>query len=204
MITIRKAILEDKKDFSNLIMISSPYFTSLFSDKIERILQNIFCNEVNLFSFKNVYFAEMDRKNAGMVLGYDWKIKRRQNFMTGLLLFKEIGFRIFLKLLLLLRFNATVGAMENDDYYISNLATYSEYRGKGIGKLLIGQSEKDAVLSNCKRVVLDVEKDNVNAINFYKNLGYNIEKEFKIDFKDNKLFFYRMVKLMNINYTQNF
>ncbi len=71
----------------------------------------------------------------------------------------------------LLNFNNTVGKLEKDEFYIINVAVYPEYRGKGIGRRLMLESENYAVKRKIKRMVLDVEKDNVPAISLYKNLG---------------------------------
>lgn len=195
MILIRKANPNDGGDFAKLILLSSPYFPFIFGDGIEDTLQKIFCLPENLFSYKHTYFAEVNNKNVGLILGYDFKTKYKENFKTGFLLFKEIG-RIFLtKISPLLKFNFTIGKLNKNEYYISNVAVYPEFQGKGIGKKLILHVETDAKKTLSKRIVLDVEKDNIKAIDFYKSLGYEIENEFKIKLSKTKtLNFYRMVK----------
>ena len=195
MIKVRKATLDDKKDFSNLILISAPYFQILFSRKIQSVLQDLFCRHSNLFSFEHVYFAEVDKKKAGMLLGYDWQTKKQENLKTGFLLFKRIGVGIIGRLPLLMKFNATVGKLYKGEYYISNIATYPKYRGMGVGKRLMFEVEQDAKIMGTKRIVLDVEKNNIGAIDFYKKLGYEITKEFSVPLQRNKILqFYRMTK----------
>jgi ribosomal protein S18 acetylase RimI-like enzyme len=197
MITTRKAIIADDKDFAELVLVSAPYFQILFGDKIKIVLQGLFRCPANLFSFEHVYFIELDGEKAGMILGYDWQVKKRENLRTGFLLFKKIGVSILGKLFSLLKFNATVGRVSDGDYYISNIAIYSQYRGRGLGKGLILKAEQEAKRVGAERIVLDVEKENINAINFYKKLGYRITKEFSISLKTDKiLYFYRMTKEM--------
>ena len=61
-------------------------------------------------------------------------------------------------------------------FYISNICVAPELRGQGVGyKMLLhflaNQSEKE--------ISLDVLKDNQNAINLYKRLGFTVEGEFE-------------------------
>jgi len=196
MITVRrKSTLADSKDFAELVLISVPYFPILFGDKIKTVLQDLFRYHSNLFSFEHVYFAEVDGEITGMILGYDWKVKKQQNLRTGFLLFKKIGIYILGKSLLLMKFNATVGKISDEEYYIQHIATYPQYRGMGTGKSLILEAEQEAKKVGAKGIVLDVEKENISAINFYKKLGYKTIKEFLLSLQRDKiLHFNRMTK----------
>lgn len=188
---------DDGKDFAELMLMSASYFPILFGDKIKTALQDLFRCRFNLFSFEHVYFAEVDGEKAGMILGYDWQVKKRENLRTGFLLFKKIGVSILGKFLSLIKFNATVGRVCDGEYYISNIATYPRYRGRGLGKGLILEAEQEAKMVGAERIVLDVEKENISAINFYKKLGYKMIKEFSISLQRDKiLHFYRMTKEM--------
>lgn len=195
MIIIRKAILDDNKEFAELVLLSAPVFPIIFGNRIKTGLQNLFRYRANLFSFEHVYFAEVDGKKAGMILGYDWQVKKRESLKTGFLLFKEIGFSILGKLLRMIKLEAMSGGFANREYYINNIAVYPQYRGRGIGKRLIFEAEKEAKIVGAKKIILGVEKENITAINFYKKLGYRIEKEFLIPLKMGKLqVYYRMTK----------
>uniref|UniRef100_A0A7C4U6Z7 GNAT family N-acetyltransferase n=1 Tax=candidate division WOR-3 bacterium TaxID=2052148 RepID=A0A7C4U6Z7_UNCW3 len=195
MITVRKSTLGDNKDFTELVLISAPYFPILFGDKIKTVLQDLFHYHFNLFSFEHVYFAEVDGEKAGMILGYDWQVKKREDLRTGFLLFKKIGVSILCKFSTLMKFNATVGSVCDGEYYISNIATYPQHRGLGVGKRLILEAEQEAKVVGAERILLDVEKENISAIDFYKKLGYKTIKEFSIPLQRNKiLHFNRMTK----------
>jgi len=197
MIAIRKALPDDGKDFAELMLMSASYFPILFGDKIKTVLQDLFHCRFNLFSFDHVYFTELDGKKVGMILGYGWQVKKRENLRTGFLLFKKIGLSILGEIFPLIKFNATVGRVCEGEYYISNIATYPHYRTRGLGKGLILETEQEAKLVGAERIVLDVEKENISAINFYKKLGYEMIKEFSISLQRDKiLHFYRMTKKM--------
>ena len=142
-----------------------------------------------------MHFAEIDGKIAGMLLGYDGKIKKKENLRTGLLLFKKMGIGMISQFPTFMRFNATIGKLGMDEYYISNIAVYPEYRRRGVGKKLIFLAHEEARNADVRRVVLDVEKDNPGAIKLYEKLGYKVIKEFSIRLRKNgDLHFYRMEK----------
>ena len=130
-----------------------------------------------------------------MVLGYAWQEKRRENLKTGFLLIKKLGSGLLRKPLILKKFNTTVGRLCKGEYYLSNIAVYPRYRGKGLGKKLILEFEKRARNMGVEKIILDVEKDNLAALSFYKSLGFSTISEFSIFLQiDKTLFFNRMVK----------
>lgn len=195
MVIIRKAMANEWKDFVELMLVSAPYFSILFGKKVETILQGLFCYRSNLFSFEHVHFAELDGKIAGMILGYDWKIKKQENLMTGFLLLKKIGVGILRKLSPLIKFNATVGKLHSGEFYVSNIAVKPKYRGMEVGKRIMFEAEHEAKMAGAERIVLDVEKDNVVAITLYKKMGYEVIKEFSIPLRKDKILnFYRLTK----------
>ena len=194
-ITVRKANINDARYFSELVLLSAPYFPILFGTKIKVVLEHLFSSSGNLFSYEHVYFGTINKRIASMILGYSWKDKKREDLRTGFLLLKYVGVRILNKLPVLLKFNATVGRLNEGEYYISNIATFHKFRGNGIGKRLMLIAENEARMSSANRIVLDVEKDNIGAISFYKKLGYKVVNEFLIPFQRYKpLHFYRMAK----------
>jgi len=192
---IKKALPEYKKDFAKLILISAPYFPLLFGKKIEQILQQLFIHPKNLFSFKHTFFAKNNKRCIGMVLVYSGKDKKSENLTTGILLFKKTGFFLIKKILTLMKFNATIGQIKNNEFYISNLAVYPNYRKIGIGQKLIKIIEKQAISSKTKKIILDVEHNNNQDINLYKKLKYKKKKKFFIPIQKGKILsFYRMEK----------
>ncbi len=63
---------EESKVFAQLILMSAPYFHTLFGKRIEYTLESLFSLRYNLFSFEHVYIAEYNGELAGMLLGYDY------------------------------------------------------------------------------------------------------------------------------------
>lgn len=195
MVIVRNATFGDSVAFAELMLISAPYFPILFGERIKTVLQDLFCRRCDLFSFEHVHFAEVNQEKVGMILGYDWKIKSVENLRTGFLLFRKAGVSLLYKTKLLMRFSTTVGQLHKGEYYISNIAIYPKYRGRGIGKTLMLAAEQEAKIAGAERIVLDVEKENTSAISLYENIGYEIIGKFSLPLqKDKILHFYRMIK----------
>lgn len=195
MINIRVANKNDREDFAELLLLSASYFPIVFGENIKNVLKKLFCHCGNLFSFEHVYFAEIDQKNAAMMLSYDSVTKDNENLRTGFLLFRETGIKLLGKLSMLLKMNNTVGNMPNNSYYISNIATYPAYRGRGIAKQLMLLAENEARIANVKIMVLDVESENLTAINLYQKLDYKKNGKFIVPLQNGEILsFDRMIK----------
>lgn len=67
--------------------------------------------------------------------------------------------------------------LDENDLYIGNICISKNNRGKGIGNFLLRNVIEEAKKKNCKRIILDVLKTNVPAINLYKKMGFKIIRE---------------------------
>lgn len=65
-------------------------------------------------------------------------------------------------------------------YDLSAIYLLPDYHGKGIGSRLIAHSIES--IKNFEEIFLEVEQDNINAVNFYKKLGFKIVDEYNDDF----------------------
>lgn len=91
--------------------------------------------------------------------------------------------------------NISIGILtvkiKDKNFHISRLYVLPEFQGQGVGKYtinnLINKYEID-------EITLDVEISNKNAINFYKNLGFKIEKSDSININGFELETYFMAK----------
>jgi len=55
--------------------------------------------------------------------------------------------------------------------------------GKGIGKILMDWSTQEAIKNNSELLWLEVMDTQEQALKFYKNLGYQISSDFKLEFE---------------------
>lgn len=68
--------------------------------------------------------------------------------------------------------------IEGNTPIIVNVGILPDYRGKGYGKLLINYLLKIINDYNYNTATINVDSNNVNAFNLYKNCGFNILKEY--------------------------
>lgn len=72
--------------------------------------------------------------------------------------------------------------------YLDDLYVKEQYRGNGIGKILLRELMKVAVDENCKRVRWQVLDWNINAIELYKKSGATIDNEWlNCDFEHDQI-----------------
>jgi len=174
-IIIRKGLPEDAQDFANLSLLSDPVFChAIFGSGARSVIQNLFCQRKNLFSFEHSYFIEVDGARAGIISGYDGQTESKEKWRTGLLLIKYMKLGFFTKLPSLLKALSLVSRVKDNEYYISNLAVYPEFRNNKLGTTLLLRVEEEAKRCGAERSMLDVEVDNQGAIRLYNRLGYSI------------------------------
>lgn len=82
--------------------------------------------------------------------------------------------------------------------YIVTIGIHKNHRKKGLGSLLLEHLDKKLVATPaCYNIILDVDKDNDNAINLYTKNGYKI-------IKDLDEYQYIMTKNLVYNYSDNY
>ena len=176
-IIIRKGRAEDAQDFPHLVLLSAPtFFSLLFASNAAEVIKNLFQQPGNLFSFEHSYFIEVNGKRAGMVLGYNWERKRREELHTGLLLIKYLKWSFFTRIFYLLKAQGIVGKIAENEYYLSNIAVYPEFRSLGLGTKLLSEIERESRKAGSNKIVLEVETSNQRAIKLYERIGYTIER----------------------------
>lgn len=175
-IIIRKGRTEDSQDFSQLILLSAAtFFPSIFASNTEEVMRKIFQQLGNLFSFEHSYFIEVNDEIAGMALGYNWEQKRREELHTGLLLVKYLKWSFFTRIFYLLKAQGIVGKVSENEYYLSNIAVYPEFRALGLGTKLFSEIKRESEKTGVNKIVLDVETNNKRAVKLYERLGYIIK-----------------------------
>ena len=194
-VRLRRAIETDAADFAALVlMAASELFPNIYGDDAKIVMQRLFCQRRNLFSFEHTYFAEVGTFKAGMLLGYDWKAKRRESWRTGLLLLKHMKSDFLLRLPTMIRLEGLIGVVNDREFYVSNLAICPEFRAQGIGTKLILAVENGAKGEGARKAALDVEVGNDGAIKLYRKLGYSITGECLVRLRGTLFHFYRMCK----------
>jgi len=196
-IRLRKAQSADAADFAELVFMSAPeLFPAIWGDGAKDILQYLFLRPRNLFSFEHTVVAESDGARAGMLLGYDWKVKKQENIRTGLLLMKRMRFGFLFRLPTMLKTERVFGGIRDGEYYVSNLAVFPAYRRTGAGTRLLLEAEEEAKRSGVVRMIIDVDADNSGGLSLYQRTGYSVAREASLSLRGGKYAhrIYRMCK----------
>ncbi len=194
-IKVRKATVEDAPYFAELVLMSSPVlFPVVYGNDAKAVMKRLFCQSCNLFSFEHTYFGELGGSRAGMLLGYDWNVRKRENWRTGLLMLKEMKAEFVRRLPWIIKAESVLGNVKKGELYISNVAIYPEYRSQGIGSKLILQAEQEAGAAGVRVASLEVEAGNASAIKLYSRLGYSIVSECAFRLGGSYFYSYRMSK----------
>ncbi|MGA2676453.1 MAG: GNAT family N-acetyltransferase [Methanobacterium sp.] len=61
-----------------------------------------------------------------------------------------------------------------NDYYLSNIAADTAFRGQGIGSYILENAIKLAEDAKCRRLILDVTMDNEGALRLYERFGFKV------------------------------
>jgi len=85
---------------------------------------------------------------------------------------------------------------QEDELHVHNIAVTRNYRGRGVGRLLLAQAESWGRKSQKLCAILDVRESNVNAISFYQTSGYEMigrRKEYYDHPPENALVFMKIL-----------
>ncbi len=176
---IRPARPEDARPASRLVHLALGRFGEyLFGNgnpaKTQDVLEGLFVAGNNRFSHEHAFLAEKDGDIAGLLLAHPAKIMLRLDLLTSLPLLKILGMGDLLRLFLRLLPLAGGREAESDEYYISDLAVFSQFQGQRIGTRLLAFAEEQAARNGLRKCSLIVAFQNDAARQLYLRLGYRI------------------------------
>ncbi|MGB9796820.1 GNAT family N-acetyltransferase [Fervidobacterium riparium] len=196
-VLIREAQVSDADVVSSLILETGQSFLPLlFGPYVKVILGRLIKTPGTVYSVDNIYVLEVEKgKVVGMIVAFAGNTIMKRAFKTGIALFRIMGFDLIRRLpsfrLVWMR-----NKISRDEFYISNIAVSREYRGMGYGKRLMEFAEELAKRNNFKKISLDVENTNKQAIDLYKKLGYIGKKVNRVTIRNQKFTFVRMEKAL--------
>jgi len=68
----------------------------------------------------------------------------------------------------------------HDEYYIDTVSVHPDFRGQGIGSLLLNHAEKLAQEAGFNKLTLNVELEKEAAFRLYKRIGYRVTEPWTI------------------------
>jgi ribosomal protein S18 acetylase RimI-like enzyme len=145
--------------------------------------------------FAHTHFMQVDGKNAGMIVAYDWMASKKEQTKTTLLILLYMRLKFFKQMRHLQWAGENLGRLDDGAHYIAILGFYEEFRNKGLGMEILAFAQEQAKKAGATRIAVDAETYNVDAIRFYKRFGMREVGELKRTTIGGKLFeFIRLSK----------
>ena len=206
---LRNPYNNEADDCVKLLYISGPeLYTYIFVEsepKIYELIRLLYETPGNPYSKENIVVEEEDNKIRGLLLGYPASDMKKLG-MQMLKCVKDMiisgGIFNFLKMIFRMKLNKYLPRTEKDEFFISNLAVFEEYRGKGIAVKLLEKAEEMATEKGLNKLSLYVETDNSHAKRVYEKFGFQEVKKSMLpqEFHKHNLFgFYKMRKVIGEN-----
>lgn len=120
-----------------------------------------------LYSYLNTRIAEIDDRPVGALVAYDGARYARMREKTFGLVKQTSGMDL------------SRNAMETGpgEFYLDSMAILPDYRGLGIGKLLMQDRMSFALNSGFQKVTLLVDKDKPRLQEYYESIGFEFTVE---------------------------
>jgi ribosomal protein S18 acetylase RimI-like enzyme len=123
-------------------------------------------SETENFSYRNVQLATVDDTIAGMLLAYRLPEPGNAEELTG---FPEFIWPLI-----------ELERCVPGSFYLNMLATYPEFRNRGVGTRLLAYANRMAADTGCATISVEVFEQNTGALRLYQRLGYSIVEKRRV------------------------
>lgn len=130
----------------------------------------------NFIGHENIYLCLVNNDTAGLIIGYTGKSYSRLNTLIGLLIRLKLTQILNYLIISSQLFDSTYTPyLKENDFYISVIVVDEKYRQRGIGTYLLEQTILLAKEKRCKKIILDVDRDNMAAQSLYHKFGFILQ-----------------------------
>ena len=149
----------------------------LGNDKYEatKNMKKLVMADNTLFSHEHIYVVNDSSENLlGILVSFCGRETSIWNDFKAY--FKILNLYEFLKYVVkgTLVNEMLTASVGKNDYYLSNIAVDTSYRGQGLGTYILENAFAVAKNKGCKRVILDVTFNNVGASRLYERFGFKV------------------------------
>lgn len=192
--SVRHGNIDDSTDFSKLITTSGELLTQLWGNHSADLMKTLFRFPDNIYGYHHSFFACYDEHTVGFFLGGSGKTIVQEQAATQRRIINFLGWHYCKRFFKLRQINNSLGDLQENEFFLSNIAVYEKFRNLGAGTFLLNKVFHEAGFEQCTRIVLDVLSTNAIAIRFYEKNGFRIEKIRPAIHLDGRDFqFYKMV-----------
>ena len=171
-IYIRDATLDDAPFVARVVLagIDMLDIDAALPDEQRAIFEHLMdiCRmDETLYSYLNTRIAKIDGKPVGALVAYDGAHYARMREKTFGLVQQTSG----------LDLNRNAMETGPGEFYLDSMAILSDYRGIGIGKMLMRDRMDYALSSGFEKVTLLVDKDKPRLQQYYESEGFAFSEE---------------------------
>ena len=171
-IYIRDATLDDAPFIARVVLagIDMLDIDAALPDEQRAIFEHLMdiCRmDETLYSYLNTRIAKIDGKPVGALVAYDGAHYARMREKTFGLVQQTSG----------LDLNRNAMETGPGEFYLDSMAILSDYRGIGIGKMLMRDRMDYALSSGFEKVTLLVDKDKPRLQQYYESEGFAFSEE---------------------------
>ena len=167
IVQLRDATLDDAPFIARVVLagIDMLDIDAVLPDEQRAIFEHLIeicCMDDTLYSYCNTRIAEVDGKPVGALVAYDGACYAKMREKTFGLVQQTSGMDL------------SRNAMETcpGEYYLDSMAILSDYRGVGIGKMLMRDRVDFALNNGFQKVTLLVDKDKPRLQQYYESEGF--------------------------------
>ncbi|MGD6807920.1 MAG: N-acetyltransferase family protein [Candidatus Bathyarchaeia archaeon] len=166
---LRQAQPSDAKAIVDVLVDSFlDKFNAIFGRRINRVKEALVRYYQQPNALSGVFVAEVNSETAGIIQIVTTNTPNNYRGSLGLLW----GLGVFGAVRAVFAFMAFEHKVENNECYVEHLAVASAFRGRGIGKRLLGLGEEVAREKKKTAYSLFVASDNEAALQLYKSTGF--------------------------------
>lgn len=181
-VILRPATPADSESAAALIYAAGPkLFDRLYGPRPENALhffEAIFLQPGTPFSQENGTVAEHSGEVIGLAMSLPASALRPAWPTLGRLMLRERGPLFLLRLVpTVFDLRGSGDATPPTAYYLGILSVRADWRGRGIGGLLLADVCRRAKAAECDAVYLHAELDNAGALRFYARHGFVVTAE---------------------------
>ncbi len=146
-----------------------------------RLLNRLFQAGTNRFSYQYTQVVTLSEKVVGLVITYSGRRMKSLELPMALRLVQSNGLLGFFRFVRRASPLFGIKEVENDEYFISNLAVLPEHQGHGLGKFLLQQVEDKAMELGFHKLALTVDVENTRASSLYQQTGFRLIQTIEIE-----------------------
>ena len=172
IVQLRDATLDDTPFIARVVLagIDMLDMDAVLPDEQRSIFEHLIeiCRmDDTLYSYRNTRIAEIDGKSVGALVAYDGSHYAKMREKTFGLVQQTSGMDL------------SHNAMETGpgEFYLDSMAILSDYRGIGIGKMLMRDRMDYALRNGFHKVTLLVDKDKPRLQQYYESEGFAFSEE---------------------------